>query len=457
MRLSRSEGRDEATVLMTRTEIEAASSAVEVALRDAVLGHVPLVVVKAPPGSGKTYLLLKAVEALANAGARVAIGAQTNSQADDICDRIASEYPDTSAVRLAAGRSAAKALGANIRWITDKRELPHEGCVVVSTVAKWSLTELDDPFDILLVDEAWQMSWSDFMLCGQVSGRFVLIGDPGQIPPVVSIPVHRWETSPRAPHQPAPELILADPSLPKLELDLPACRRLPFDSVDLVRPFYDFPFGAWATAGERYVGVAASRNGDHFADLALDKLAAGSAVAVIAPTPDGGPPLELDKDIAHMAAEVAVRLLDRGAVAVHDDSGEERPVAPDDIGLVATHRVVNTEMYQALPPGLRGRVQVDTPERWQGLERKVMIVVHPLSGVTVPSSFDLETGRLCVMTSRHRSGVVVVSRDHIPATLEAHIPVAEQAIGRPDIAGRGHAANLRFWEAMEGQKRVVHA
>ena len=443
-------------VLLTRIDIEAASAAVEATLREAVLGDVPLVVVKAPPGSGKTYLLLKSVEALAGVGARVAIGAQTNSQADDICERIAREYPGISAVRFAAGRAPAKALGPNIRWVTDKRELPADRCVVVSTVAKWSLTELDDPFDLLLVDEAWQMSWSDFMLCGQVSARFVLIGDPGQIPPVVSIPVHRWETSPRAPHQPAPELILADPSIPKLELDLPACRRLPFDSVDLVRPFYDFPFGAWAADGERYVGVVRSRDGGHFADSALDKLASGSAVAVTAPTPDGGPPLELDKEIAHMAAEVAVRLLDRGSMAVDDDSGEERPVTPDDIGLVATHRVVNTEIFQALPTGLRGRVQVDTPERWQGLERKVMVVVHPLSGVTVPSSFDLETGRLCVMTSRHRSGVVVVSRDHIPATLEAHIPVAEQAIGRPDVAGRGHAANLRFWETMEDQQRVVH-
>ena len=68
----------------------------------------------------------------------------------------------------------------------------------------------DATYDIMVIDEAWQMGWSDFMLCWQVSGRFVLIGDPGQIPPIVSIKVQRWETSPRAPHQPAPELILAD-------------------------------------------------------------------------------------------------------------------------------------------------------------------------------------------------------------------------------------------------------
>lgn len=441
---------------MTREEISGLSDQVEVQLKGAVLDGERLVVVKAPPGSGKTWLLLRAVEALAAAGARVAVGAQTNSQADDICRRIAEEYPGLTAIRFAAGGAEPKASGPKIQWVTDKSELPAGGCVVVSTVAKWSLTEIMLPFDVVLVDEAWQMSWADFMLLGQVSERFVLIGDPGQIPPVVSIPVHRWETSPRAPHQPAPELILADTGVARIGLDLPACRRLPFDGVELVRPFYDFPFGAWARAGERYVGVANGHDGGHFADSALDLLASGSSVAIAAPTPDGGPALELDHEIAEMAAGVAARVIERGAVAVDDDSALELSLEPEDIGLVATHRVVNTAIHQALPRRLRGRVRVDTPERWQGLERKVMIVVHPLSGVTEPSPFDLETGRLCVMTSRHRSGLVVVSRDHIPQTLSTHIPQAEQAVGRPDIAGRGHAANLRFWETMEDQGRVVH-
>ena len=50
--------------------------------------------------------------------------------------------------------------------------------------------------------------WCEFMLLGQVSDRFALIGDPGQIPPVITIPTARWETAPRPPHLPAPEIIL---------------------------------------------------------------------------------------------------------------------------------------------------------------------------------------------------------------------------------------------------------
>lgn len=100
------------------------------------------------------------------------------------------------------------------------------------------------------------MTWSDFLFCGQVAGRFVLIGDPGQIPPVVPIPVERWETSPRAPHQPAPELLLEDPEVRPLglELTVPACRRLPFDSVGLVRPFYSTTSGSRRRRGRRTSG-----------------------------------------------------------------------------------------------------------------------------------------------------------------------------------------------------------
>lgn len=176
------------------------------------------------------------------------------------------------------------------------------------------------------------------------------------------------------------------------------------------------------------------------------------------PTPHSGVPLEQDSEIAALAARLAVRLLERTANASCDDDRKACPLQARDIGISATHRVMNSEVLSALPQELRNQesgIRVDTPERWQGLERKVMIVVHPLSGVVHPSAFDLETGRLCVMASRHRSGMIVVSRDHILETLESHIPSAEQAVGRPDVTGRGHWQNLKFWETLAGQRRVV--
>lgn len=441
--------------MTNRTRISEKSSLVETLLSGAIDAGTGLVVVRAPPGSGKTFLLLRGVAHAIGERHRVAVGAQTNSQADDICRRLDAEYPDLDVVRFAAGGRSPADLGERVSWTSNKRRLPPGPCIVVTTVAKWTLTELEYAYDILFVDEAWQMAWADFMLCAKVAPRFVLIGDPGQIPPVVPIPAQRWETSPRAPHHPAPEVILADPQIPRLELDLPACRRLPHDSVELVRPFYDFEFASWAEPGEQYVRVPPARGPPSRLDPALDLFASGSVVAVTTPTPAEGPPLELDEEIAALAAETAARVLERGARAVADDDGEERELRPGDIGVAATHRVMNNAIQQALLPELRAEVVVDTPERWQGLERTLMIVVHPLSGVTAPSSFDLETGRLCVMISRHRSGLIVVSRDHIQATLENHIPVADQPVGRPDVTGRGHQAHLAFWKHLMEAGRVT--
>ena len=437
------------------------------ALRTALTAHLTdggrLCVIKAPPGSGKTHTLLEALMTLLALDARVAVATQTNAQAEDLCRRLVRDHPGTEVWRWASQKMVAPPdLPAGIHWGNDVDDLPPESGVVVATTAKWAIRKGKAadlaPFDVLLVDEAWQMAWAELMLLAPVAGRFVLIGDPGQIPPVVTIPTARWETAPRPPHRAAPDVILSDPGLGALVLGLPSCRRLPCDSVDLVRPFYDFPFDAWAEPGARWLRAAAGPSQDPL-DSVIDHLASASVAIATLPTPPEGPPLEHDAEVAALAAALAVRVLERGATACSGDDGAGEPLGATGIGIAATHRVMNQAILAALPAHLRGGhdgVRVDTPERWQGLQRPFMIVVHPLSGVVRPSTFDLETGRLCVMASRHRAAMVVVSRDHVPETLEAFIPSAEQSIGRPDLAGRGHAQHQMFWGAVSDRGGVFH-
>jgi hypothetical protein len=195
-----------------------------------------------------------------------------------------------------------------------------------------------------------------------------------------------------------------------------------------------------------------SRSG---ADRVIDLLREGSVAIGTLPTADDGPP-ELDEELASAATALATRLLARKTRVTLADSANPGPqeIEPEDIGLAATHRAMNAALEAALPAPLRGRVRVDTPERWQGLERKLMLVVHPLSSVARPSSFDLETGRLCVMASRHKAGLIVVSRDHIGDTLDGLLLAADQPVGRPDISGRGHAQHLRLWSELARAGRI---
>lgn len=455
---------------MDRDAIDRRAREVEERLAAAMRDAEPLVVVKAPPGSGKTTILLRAAAAAFAAGQRVAVGAQTNSQANDVCRRFAEELPDLPVHRFASANAERAAFGPSVTWTTKGTELPSGACIVVSTAAKWGVTSNYTSFDVLLVDEAWQMAWAEFMPCGRTAARFVLIGDPGQIDPVISIPTDRWETAARPPHRPTPELVLADPTFEPLLLELPACRRLPHDSVELVRGFYDFAFGAWARPGERrlHLGAPGTARGrgrpserrvgvdaEEAIERALGGFAERSVVAVTTPTPPEGPPPQLDRTVVDLVIATAERLLLQDTEVEFD--GERRPLEPSNLGIVAIHRVMNDSIRRGLPASLRSDVMVDTPERWQGLERDVMIAVHPLSGAVRPSSFELETGRLCVMASRHRVALVVVSRDHVGSTLARHIPMADQALGRPDSNSRGHAANARFWDELLGSRVTAPA
>ena len=408
-----------------------------------------LAVVQAPPGSGKTHLLLLAVAEAYRHKQRVAIATQTRSQADDICRRLAQDIKLPGIRFVAQGGSFAN-LPPGIQAISDQHQLPNARCIVVGTTAKWGTIELASPFDVLFVEEAWQMKWADFMLLSQVAPRFVLIGDPGQIPPVVAIDAARWETAPRGPHRSAPELVLMERRKETLSLELPATWRLPSCTADLIRPFYDFSFGSWAEPGAR--SLVATRKARGGLGAVVDLLSAGSVVGVTLPTPDGGPPLECDDEIADAAVSVVRSILDCQSQCRME--GKSTTLTPERIGLCATHHVMNAAMALHLDHKLAG-VAIDTPERWQGLERQVMVVVHPLSGVVQPSEFDLETGRLCVMASRHQVALVVVSRDHLAQTLDEHLPSAGQAIGRPDVTGRGHHQNWLFWNTLRERDRLV--
>ncbi len=446
----------------TRRQIEIAAEHVYTRVIQCLEGERAVIIVKAPPGSGKTYLLLKVVQALLKKKRRIAVATQTNAQADDVCKRLAAAPWNLQCYRFVGSGRKSETKTTGIIEVDKFDDLPMGSGVVVGTSAKWGFVEIKNHFDVLLVDEAWQMQWSQFIPLGRVAPRFVLIGDPGQIPPVVAVNASRWVTAQIPPHLPAPEIVCANdeiiPGIRPIELQLPASRRLPADTVDILQSFYDFGFLAWANPADRAV-LCSRRNGDPI-DRAIDLLADGSVCAVTRPTTDDPPPSDTDREMAELAVMIAERLVERKAKVqlLDDDNGNrERTLTGADIAIAATHRVMNQLIDRQLRSSTNLQdVRVDTPERWQGLERLVTIVVHPLSGVLKPSSFDLETGRLCVMASRHRGGLIVVGRDHIGDTLDGFIVSADQPIGRPDITGRGHHQHLAFWGSLESQNRIVH-
>jgi len=127
--------------------------------------------------------------------------------------------------------------------------------------------------------------------------------------------------------------------------------------------------------------------------------------------------LRTDAEAAAACAQLAARALARGGVT-SDESGT-RELAADRIAIGAAHRDQVAAIRSFLPPEAAA-VTVDTANRLQGREYDLTVVLHPLSGRQDATAFHLESGRLCVLTSRHRHACVVVARAGIAELLDAH-------------------------------------
>jgi hypothetical protein len=99
---------------------------------------------------------------------------------------------------------------------------------------------------------------------------------------------------------------------------------------------------------------------------------------------------------------------------------------------------------------------VETSDRFQGLERSVMLVYHPLAGRTDADAFHLDAGRLCVMLSRHRVACVIFARAGIEDLLLRYGPSGDRVLGSDsDAEFEGWRAHLEVQRRLRGLGRMV--
>ncbi|MBR7832653.1 AAA family ATPase [Actinospica durhamensis] len=412
------------------------------------------VIVDSPPGAGKSTLVVELAGRLAGTGERVMIVAQTNEQVDDLVARLATAHPDLSLGRLTASdyevpERLAPLRGPNLAFSAKLPELAASS-VVIATAAKWALVK-EGEFPWAILDEAYQMR-SDGLLAVAprfASGTALFVGDPGQLDPFATVETDAWAGSPWDPSDSAVAVVRAhNPDLPVHRL--PYSWRLPETAAPLVaRAFYPFtPFEAGSGARDRSLTVGArTAKGTNSADAAYDRSLESAAETGWAW--HGLPAahtIRTDGDAVDACAGLAARIVQRGASAVDRSAGYERPVTPDRIAIGTAHRDQAAAIRAALSrpawEGLGlGEVTVDTANRLQGREYDVTIVLHPLSGRRDATAFHLETGRLCVLLSRHRHACIVVGRAGIADLLDAHPHAEPVRLGVPVKFPDGWAAH----------------
>ncbi|WP_327291006.1 AAA family ATPase [Streptomyces sp. NBC_01198] len=401
----------------------AASAATAAILASTMHGTARGVVVDSPPGAGKSTLVVRAARELAASGEQLMIVAQTNAQVDDLADRLATAEPTLPVGRLhgadsppdpALDRHPEVAKSSSVADLRDR-------AVVIATAAKWAYVKDVEPWRHAIVDEAYQMR-SDALL--QVAGLFeraLFVGDPGQLDPFSVVGAEQWAGLSWDPSASAVVTLLAhNPGLPQHRL--PVSWRLPASAAPLVsRAFYPYtPFRSGTGHGDRRLGFGVPGDGGG-PDRVLDEAAVSGWGLLELParhTP------RTDPEAVRAVAVVVRRLLDRGGVTHSERGADPAPLTADRIAVGTAHRdqaaAVRTALAALGVPAGPGGVAVDTANRLQGREFDVTVVLHPLSGRPDATAFHLETGRLCVLASRHRHACIVVCRAGVAELLDEH-------------------------------------
>ncbi|HET9516257.1 MAG TPA: AAA domain-containing protein, partial [Actinoplanes sp.] len=264
--------------------------------------------------------------------------------------------------------------------------------------------------------------------------RALFVGDPGQLDPFSTVEVHRWSGLSWDPMQSAVAVLLRhNPDLPVHRL--PVSWRLPASAAPVV-----------AAAFYPYTGFR-SGTGPHDRVLAFADAAASPLDAVLDHAAATGwglhelPPrftVRTDAEAAAACAALAARALARGALATSEAG--TAVLTADRIAIGAAHRDQVAAIRSLLPAAAAG-VTVDTANRLQGREYDLTVVLHPLSGRRDATAFHLESGRLCVLTSRHRHACVIVARAGIAELLDAHPSTEPVRLGVPVKFPDGWEAN----------------
>jgi hypothetical protein len=264
------------------------------------------------------------------------------------------------------------------------------------------------------------------------NGTALFVGDPGQLDPFATIDGDRWAGSAWDPTDSAVAVVRThNPDLPVHRL--PYSWRLPATAAPLIcAAFYPFtPFEAGSTLTQRSmklpgVGGSSTDSADQTLDLAAET---GWALYEL----PAKHTVRTDAEALEVCARLAARLVRREATVFDPGYPDGRPVTAERIAIGASHRDQVAGIRAALDRyGEYVRaVTVDTANRLQGREYDACIVLHPLSGRRDATAFHLETGRLCVLLSRHRHACVVVARAGIPDLLDAHPHTEPVHLGVP--------------------------
>ncbi len=431
--------------------------------RDVIVGgsDLPLRLVQGPPGTGKSHTLGLAVVARLLAAAeagqplRVAVTAKTHSAVQVALSHIArawQAWPPDERPPLLSDLPIVKLGGerlpedAPVGWVDPRRnkkrlrQLVAGACVIggtpggLSTLLEQVARATDQPgcFDLLVIDEASQMSLPEGLLaasCLQAHGQMIVVGDHRQMPPII---VHRWEAmcGPLRDWQPERSLFrwLLDEGAPLVALDQ-SFRLHREHAAFLQRVIYRADGIAFHS--QRDSLLPARRFDDALVDAALRWDVPLTVIEHAERASRQHNPFEAE----------LVEALARACLALGLDGHEG-------VGVVVPHRAQKAALRARLPE-LAAAEAIDTVERFQGGERDVIIVACTASEpdyILSEAEFLLDAQRLNVALSRARKKVIVVAAATVFSALPTELEIFERLRLWQQL--RAHVADHPLWSGV---------
>ena len=426
------------------------------------LGTGGAIVVEAVAGAGKSTFIVETVDELAD-DATIVVAAPTNDQVYALVRLIAARRPGRPLYYTPSSTAELPFPTPPGVQVCRPASQARRARIVIATLHKiadaLARTDLDQA-DLLIVDEAFQANPGGYYQVADIAPTHLLVGDAGQIDPFSTAPAAaELRGLSEDPVRTSVEVLLENhPGTPVHRL--PITRRLDERAVPAIRAFYspEHVFGAATPAGHRRLELATRLQRDP-RQRRLDAIVRSAADAGWAHVElPAAPSLPTDPSLMRLVADLVATALhpDLHAYASCERHGH-RPLTADRIAVGASHR----EQVRALRQALRDRgisgVTADTANRLQGLEYDVVVAVHPLAGLPAADTFHLESGRLCVLATRHRHACIVVGRASDRDLLTGLPPSGEAYLGRDDEPLLdGWATHQRFFAALEGHRHELH-
>ncbi|HPH98169.1 MAG TPA: AAA domain-containing protein [Anaerolineaceae bacterium] len=344
--------------------------------------------IQGPPGTGKTLMLAHLAKLLVRDGQRVLVTALTHRAIHNALNKIIQVDEHIPVCKIGNKRLIGDLNVPNYENFTESKfESIHGGYVVGATpFALLSQRLANVEFDVILFDEASQITLP-LAIMGMLAGnKYIFIGDDNQLPPVTIL-------DQKCEQQPAIFSYLAGRGN---ETMLNITYRLN-DALTHwpSRTFYGNQLkSSQEAAGRRLQLVGNSSRWDFVLDPAA-------------------PVIFLD--LCHR--NTTVRSLHEAEVVVElIQALLDHHIQPDDIGVVvpyrAQSRLIRTLLRRAVAnKEITDRIVVDTVERMQGQEREVILVSFATSSSTFASmmaGFIFQPQRLNVAITRPRTKLIMV-------------------------------------------------